>query len=186
MTPYDRQKAEIETIKPRSFTLELSDADVKRLYEKAYSNGITPAQLLQDYIGDLLDGTYTRGSDERMYAQQYFDRCIYTWPDDPRSFLQWALEEYRIDDIADELETLDYATGDIKYYEEHPDDPDNTPDFINKLQGYISEAESELQEIYSEYAAGKDKPQPLDEGIAAIRRYMDELQSMTERGNISQ
>lgn len=32
MTPYERQKAEIQTIKPRSFTLELSDADVKRLY----------------------------------------------------------------------------------------------------------------------------------------------------------
>jgi hypothetical protein len=116
-----------------------------------------------------------------MYAQQYFDRCIYTWPDDPRSFLQWALEEYRIDDIADELETLDYATGDIKYYEEHPDDPDNTPDFINKLQGYISEAESELAAIYEEYKASKGN-EPYSDGIAAIRRYLAELQSMIEKG----
>ena len=34
MDNYSRQAAEIATIKPRSFTLELSDADVKRLYEK--------------------------------------------------------------------------------------------------------------------------------------------------------
>lgn len=180
MTPYERQKAEIETIKPRSFSLELSDADVKRLYEKAYSNGITPAQLLQDYIGDLLDGTYTRGSDERMYAQQYFDRCIYTWPDDPRSFLQWALEEYRIDDIADELETLDYATGDIKYYEEHPDDQPQ-PGELDNLQASKTEAESELAAIYEEYTASKGN-EPYSDGIAAIRRYLAELQSMIEKG----
>ena len=66
------QKEEIATIKPRSFTLELSDADVKRLYEKAYSNGTTPAEMMQSYLGDLLDGTYTRGSDERMGS---FQRC---------------------------------------------------------------------------------------------------------------
>lgn len=180
MTPYERQKAEIETIKPRSFTLELSDADVKRLYEKAYSNGITPAQLLQDYIGDLLDGTYTRGSDERMYAQQYFDRCIYTWPDDPRSFLQWALEEYRIDDIADELETLDYATGDIQYYAENTDDPPQ-PGELDDLRASKAEAESELAAIYEEYTASKGN-EPYSDGIAAIRRYLAELQSMIEKG----
>ena len=163
MTSYERQKAEIETIRPRSFSLSLSNADVKRLYEKAYSNGITPAQLLQDYIGDLLDGTYTRGSDERM-------------PDDPRSFLQWALDEYRIDDIADELETLDYATGDIQYYEENPDDPAQ-PGELNDLQATKTEAESELAAIYEEYTASKGN-EPYSDGIAAIRRYLAELQSM--------
>ena len=159
MTPYERQKAEIETIRPRSFSLELSDADVKRLYEKAYSNGITPAQLLQDYIGDLLDGTYTRGSDES-----------------PRSFLQWALDEYRIDNIADELETLDYATGDIQYYEENPDDPPQ-PGELDDLQATKTEAESELAAIYEEYTASKGN-EPYRDGIAAIRRYLAELQSM--------
>lgn len=180
MIAYERQKAEIETIKPRTFTLELSDADVKRLYEKAYSNGITPAQLLQDYIGDLLDGTYSRGSDERMYANEYFDRCIYTWPDDRRSFLQWALQEYRIDDIADELKTLDYASGDLAYYAEHTDDTP-APGELDDLQASKAEAESKLAAIYEEYTR-RGGEQAYKDGVEAIRQYLAELQSMIEKG----
>ena len=184
MNNYERQAAEIATIKPRTFTLELSDADVKRLYEKTAADGITPAELLQGFIGDLLDGTYTHGSDERELASAYYDRCCYEFSR-TGSLLEWALYDYRLDDIADALEQIDDAAGDLEYYAQHPDDPDGTPDFIQELHDIKAEAESELQDIYSEYAAGKDKPQPLSEGIAAIRRYMDELQSMTERGNIS-
>lgn len=184
MNNYERQAAEIATIKPRSFTLELSDADVKRLYEKTAADGITPAQLLEGFIGDLLDGTYTHGSDERELASAYYDRCCYEFSR-TGSLLEWALYDYRLDDIADALEQIDDAAGEIEYYTQHQDDPDGTPEYLQELQGYKAEAESELQAIYSEYAAGKKEPQPLDEGIAAIRRYMDELQSMTERGTIS-
>lgn len=184
MNNYERQAAEIATIKPRSFTLELSDADVKRLYEKTAADGITPAQLLQGFIGDLLDGTYTHGSDERELASAYYDRCCYEFSR-TGSLLEWALYDYRLDAIADALEQIDDAAGEIEYYAQHQDDPDGTPEYLQELQGYKAEAESELQDIYSEYAAGKKEPQPLDEGIAAIRRYMDELQNMTERGTIS-
>ena len=184
MNNYERQAAEIATIKPRTFTLELSDADVKRLYEKTAADGITPAELLQGFIGDLLDGTYTHGSDERELASAYYDRCCYEFSR-TGSLLEWALYDYRLDDIADALEQIDDAAGEIKYYAQHQDDPDGTPEYLPELQGYNAEAESELQAIYSEYAAGKKEPQPLDEGIAAIRRYMDELQNMTERGTIS-
>lgn len=184
MNNYERQAAEIATIKPRTFTLELSDADVKRLYEKTAADGITPAELLQGFIGDLLDGTYSHGSDERELASAYYDRCCYEFSR-TGSLLEWALYDYRLDDIADALEQIDDAAGEIEYYAQHPDDPDGTPEYLQELQGYKAEAESELQAIYSEYAAGKKEPQPLDEGIAAIRRYMDELQNMTERGTIS-
>ena len=37
-----RQEQEIATIAPRTFKLELSDADVNRLFEKAGSVGLTP------------------------------------------------------------------------------------------------------------------------------------------------
>lgn len=184
MRDYSTQAAEIGTIKPRTFTLELSDADIKRLYEKAYRNGITPAALIEGFLGDLLGGTYTHGSDERELASAYYDRCCYEFSR-TGSLLEWALYDCRLDDIADALEQIDDAAGDLEYYAQHPDDPDGTPEFLQELQGYKAEAESELQAIYSEYAAGKKEPQPLDEGIAAIRRYMDELQNMTERGTIS-
>lgn len=69
------QQREIKTIKPRTFCLNLSDADVERLYEKAELGGVTPEQLLESFIADLVDGTYSNGSDERMYANQWFERC---------------------------------------------------------------------------------------------------------------
>ena len=181
MKNYDNQQAEIQTIKPRTFTLELSDADVKRLYEKAYSNGITPAQLLEGYIGDLTDGTYSHGSDEREQADSYFNRCCYELMGD-NTLLRWALRNYRLEEIADALETYDYAAGDLKYIQEHPGE---TCDMhtLQTLQNAQNDAESELKTIHEEYIACKGN-QPFYEGINAVRQYLNELQSMTERGTV--
>ncbi len=174
MKNYERQAAEIATIKPRTFTLELSDADVKRLFEKTAADGITPAELLQGFIGDLLDGTCSHGSDERELASAYYDRCCYEFSR-TGSLLEWALRDYRLNDIADALEQIDDAAGDLAYYDQHPNDPDGTPAFLQELQEYKAEAESKLQDIYNEYAARSKDPQTFSEGMAAIRRYMDEL-----------
>lgn len=57
------QKDEIATIKEREFKIELSYADVERLYAKAGSVGMTPSELLAKFIGDLVCGTYANGSD---------------------------------------------------------------------------------------------------------------------------
>ena len=71
------QLGEIATIKPRTFIIDLSDADVERLYMKAYSSGVTPGDVLAGFIGDLVNGTYIHGSDENDLANQYFERCCY-------------------------------------------------------------------------------------------------------------
>lgn len=62
------QEKEIKTIRPRSIILNLSNADVKRISEKAEIAGLTVAELLQSFIGDLVNGTYSNGSDERQRA----------------------------------------------------------------------------------------------------------------------
>ena len=41
MRDYNSRKNEIETIKPRTITINLSDADVKRLAEKSGEGGLT-------------------------------------------------------------------------------------------------------------------------------------------------
>ncbi len=92
MTPRGRQEAEIKTIKPRNITINLSDADVERLFGKTYVNGITPSELIEGFLGDLLDGTYSNGSDERMLADEYFERCCYGMGAD-YTFMRWALDE---------------------------------------------------------------------------------------------
>lgn len=79
MSRYQRnQEEEIQTIRKRTYELELSDADVLRLKYKAEEGKLTPEELLQNFVGDLVDGTYSNGSDERMRAQDWFERCWFS------------------------------------------------------------------------------------------------------------
>ena len=113
MTPRGRQEAEIKTIKPRNITINLSDADVERLFGKTYVNGITPSELIEGFLGDLIDGTYSNGSDERMLADEYFERCCYGMGAD-YTFLRWALEFEYYDDIIDLIDDRDVCV-DVLY-----------------------------------------------------------------------
>ena len=185
MNGYDRQAAEIGTIKPRTFTIDLSDADVKRLYEKAYSDGITPGELLAGFIGDLVSGTYTHGSDERMLADSYYERCGYGFMID-RNFLQWALHEYRLDDVTGILDDIEEAESDLAYYEDYPEEAADDPDGLQAVKDAKAYAENELQEIYQEYTRDTEKAQTLEDGLHTIREYLEELQAMTERGQLDE
>ncbi len=104
------QREEIETIKARNISLNLSDADVKRLCEKAGSVGLAVSELLESFIGDLVDGTYINGSDERMYANEWFERCGFSWMSE-YSFLRFLID---CDDVED---TID-GWNEIKYYKD--------------------------------------------------------------------
>lgn len=74
---YEEQKKEIATIKPRAIQLNLSDADCERIMKQAGRVGLTVSQLLEKFIGDLVCGTYSNGSDERDKAVEWFERTFY-------------------------------------------------------------------------------------------------------------
>lgn len=197
MTPRERQEAEIKTIKPRNITINLSDADVERLFGKTYVNGITPSELIEGFLGDLLDGTYSNGSDERMLADEYFERCCYGMGAD-YTFLRWALECEYYDNIIGLIDDRDFCV-DVLAAGQNGWNARMTPEEIKKeiaefkedLQGF----EDEILGYYNEYAIcyeydrkthlGKE-PQPLEDGIEEMRQYrraFDEmLQSMSGSG----
>lgn len=56
-----QQQEEIETIRSRTIEVKLSDADVKRISEKAAAHGLTVGELIENFIGDLVCGTYSNG-----------------------------------------------------------------------------------------------------------------------------
>lgn len=118
----EQQKKEIETIRERTFKLRLSDADVKRLFEKAGEAGMSVSELLQNFIGDLVDGTYSNGSDERMYADQWFDRCWFSPHGEPHSLLQ-RLSLYRGD-----LDETVYLWEEMQSLKEELEDEDLEPE----------------------------------------------------------
>lgn len=109
------QQKEIETIKPRTYSLNLSDADVERIAKAAGSYGLTVSELLENFIGDLVAGTYSNGSDERMYAEQWAERCWFAL-DPEKSLIHYFCTAYEYDfsDLMDILERIDDIKSDIE------------------------------------------------------------------------
>lgn len=86
---YKDNKQEVETVKERIYKVRLSDADVERLAKRALSYNLSPAELLENFIGDLVDGTYTNGSDERMYADQWAERCWFALDEPEKNMIHF-------------------------------------------------------------------------------------------------
>lgn len=106
------QQREIQTITGRTLVLKLSDADCRRISEKAGEVGMTVAQLLETFIGDLVNGTYSNGSDERMYADEWFNRCGFAmFPD--YTFLRWLIESDLLDEVLGLWEDIQQAKEEL-------------------------------------------------------------------------
>lgn len=67
----------MEELKKHRFTVELTDETFRAFKELLKNDNTTPSEVLEGFINDLVDGEYSRGSDERMLAQQYYSRCGY-------------------------------------------------------------------------------------------------------------
>lgn len=172
----------------RAFTLELTDEDLKDFITKCYRDGTTPAEVLEGFINDLIDGSRTRGSDERMYAGQYYERCGYGYffPDDSRTFTQWLLYEYgeyTLKEIIDSLETIADAQGDISFYRDHPEEEPGEGE-LEALEDTIKAEEETIGELYQEYTTSTRKPDSLEDGIKGVREYLEMIEKIKEGGAI--
>jgi len=142
---WNNQKEEIKTICRRPLVIRLSDADVERLAEKAAWGGLTVAELLQNFIGDLVDGTYSNGSDERMYAQEWYERCWFGSPyADEGSLLQYLARNDNLYRFFELRESLDWAENDLQ-------DDDLTLEEKEEIRQNIKDWQEELAQICGKY-----------------------------------
>ncbi len=149
---YRDRKRDAETVRGRTFMIELSDGDMVDFSRLAKEHGTTPTEILQGFICDLINGTYTRGSDERDYAYKYFNRCLYGYGD-RTSFLVWLLKGWTLDAVSDFLE-----------------EPDGQE--IKDL--YTEYAEDQERQ--------REPAQDMQEGIEEVRAYLQELKTITAKG----
>ena len=157
-TRYDRSE-EAQSIRPRPLYVPLSDKTTTAIAEKAARNGTTVSEIVSGFINDLVDGAQTRGSDERMLANEYFERCCYSW-DDENTFIKSLIDGGFLEIIAENIRVIELYSD--------SDDPDDKLD--------VEEAQNEIAVYYDSYKeVYGDKAEPLKEGIAAVKRYMDEL-----------
>lgn len=162
MNQYKNQKQEIETIKERTIKLKLSDADCERISEKAGLHGLTIGELLESFIGDLINGTYSNGSDERDKASDWFERCWFgMFPNKTllRHLLSWQYDVENFIDACDEL----------KYKKNHPElfvEDNEKPWF-----------EEEYEEATKDFLK-KHPDADMEKEIEACRKWLENLQNL--------
>lgn len=107
----------------RNIVLRLPNEDVENLCAKAARAGLTVSQLLENFVYDLVHSDRANGSDERMYANQWFDRCGFSfsfsqtfllylieWGEADTAIEMWEeLEDYKDQGELDEYEKQDAA-----------------------------------------------------------------------------
>ena len=105
----------------------------------------TIGELIENFVGDLVDGTYSNGSDERMYAQQWFERCwfgIFPEPTLLNHLLCWG---YDPEDYLNAMDNIKTAKEEKKYLEEHPEEADEEE--ASYLDDDIADWEEELKSV---------------------------------------
>lgn len=166
----ERQKEEIETIKERTITLKLSDADCERISIKAGLHGLTVGELFENFIGDLVDGTYSNGSDERDKASEWFERCWFgMFPEESllRHLLYWG---HDVDDFITAYEEL-------KYFEANPNE------FAEKVAELEDGEMLWFQEEYHAYIdefLDKHKDADLVKEIEKCQIWLKDLQRLKD------
>lgn len=175
------QDQEIGTIRKRTIEVNLSTADCDRIARKAGEASLSVGELVASFIGDLVAGTYSNGSDERARAQQWFERCHFgAFPES--TFLKYLIDECEIDFFLKNLEMLEDTAADLAEYESEPTEPDALEDFkaIQKAHDFYLQ---ELQEFYSEYKEycgllpewEKQDPETWESGLARVKAWKAEL-----------
>lgn len=174
-----RQEKEISTIKERNITVKLSDADCERMVRKCGEHGLTVGELIENFIGDLVDGTYSNGSDERMFADQWFDRCwfgmfpkqtllnhLICWGYDPENYL----------DVLDNIET---AVKEKEYLAEHPEE-----EAYEEAQYLDDDIESWQEELKDMRAEWKPEQEPnMEEELELIKKWVKEREDFKRTEN---
>ena len=174
MSNYAKQKSTIHDRKPRTFKLNISDSDVMKIFEKAYGSGLTPSELLENFIGDLVYGSHTNGSDERMYVNEWFDRCGFNYGGE-YSFLKYILNYDLFDIIDDCLDDIEEGNKGISQLSKDVDNYDEERKYLRLL---IDDSQRELLDIFEEYCGEYVNHGSFTEEFEKFKKYRDELNAM--------
>lgn len=174
MSHISEQEKEIKTIRPRSISINLSDADVQRISKKTGRVGLSVPELIENFIGDLVGGTYSNGSDERDAAQAWFDRCGFgMFPE--KTFLRYLIEWDLLDGFVDLIDDINTAKEELEYAETHKEE--YTDADISYWKSDLEESQEEINGIFAEYKDESEDEEigTLDEEISKVLHWKEEV-----------
>lgn len=152
----------------RKIVLKIPEEDVKSLCRKAGRVGLSVSDLLENFVADLVGSdTRSNGSDERMYADSWFDRCWFSIEPD-QTFLSYLMDWYSVSDTVSTWDTL----KELRQLDE--------PDEYDKEEiEYLTEEINELFKAYQEtcrYATDK----AVEEGMEKVLKWNEEREALLE------
>lgn len=179
------QENEIRTVRERTISLKLSDADIERLCEKAGTVDMTVEALLEGFIGDLVDGTSSHESNERGYIKEWFERT-YGGIFAEGTFLKFLIECGGVEDLIEGLEERQYCIDMMASIEEELP-PQKKWELIQREsmeqeQENLQYAEDTIRKYWSEFLDWTNETDPkIEEEIKKViawKDYMEHLKKM--------
>lgn len=165
------QEREIATIRERRVDLKLSDADCDRISRLCGEHNITVEDLLENFIGDLVCGTYSNGSDERDFARNWFERCWFGgFPES--TLLNWILTScYDVyDNLLEVMEDIENGCEELAYLEQNPEEADEGE--IDAWRIDIKSWKDELEEIKAAFLRENESAN-WDQEVEAVKQWWD-------------
>lgn len=176
-----QQAEEIKTIREKKISVRLSEADCNRVSNLCGEYNITVGELIENFIGDLVNGTYTNGSGERMFARQYVERCGFSFEPD-RTLTNWILASgymYAIDDIYYLFDGLQTGQEELEYLEQHPEEAD--AEAVEILKSDMEDWEQELDSLKAKYLkAGGRTAEDWEKEVESFMKWWQEKERFME------
>ena len=151
----------MEDMKKRTISVNLTNEECNALLHKCGASGLTVGELIENFINDLVDGSRTNGSAERMQANQWFDRCWFgMFPE--TTLLRHLLEYgYEPEEYLNALEEKEYLEqGEAPCRED------------------IADLEDELKDMRSDWKPEPEQEPNMDEEIELIRKWVMEKEDL--------
>ena len=154
----------------RTISIRLYQDEVEELCMKSGKVRLSIGELFENFVADLICGTHTNGSDERMYIEQWFDRCYFSIMPE-KTFLSYLLEMQEIDSVLECWEILQ----ELKELEE--------PDCYDKEELEIQQ--NTLEEYFQEYRTYTREPteDQLEAAMEKVLEWNKEREHLLE-GNV--
>ncbi|MCI7130104.1 MAG: hypothetical protein MSA09_06050 [Lachnospiraceae bacterium] len=174
-------KNETEITKERNITVKLSDTDCKALVEKCGQYGLTVGELLENFIGDLVGSSHSYGSNERMYASQWFAQSSFGMFPEPtllNHLLSWGHDP---EDYLDAMDGLKEAEKEKEYAIVHPEEYDAGA--IEFIDDSIADYRDSLENMRNGWEPHGEPD--MEQEIATIREWVTEKEDFMNQTNES-
>ena len=161
-----------ERKKQISVKMELSESELDDILRKTGIAGLTLGELFENFVSDLVgDGN---GSDEREYANRYFERCRFGFYLGNTLLRHLLMQEYDPRDYIRDLNYLEVAEANRADAVAHPEKYDEEE--ISDIDNDIEYWKEELQDMQDGWELKKGSD--MEKEVEIIKKWVAEYEEL--------